>query len=47
MGVGGGVREDVSLFDWLTILPFLLFALLLTFPRTAVMLFRRMVAAGR
>jgi hypothetical protein len=47
MGVGGGVREDVSLFDWLTILPFLLFALLLTFPRAAVMLFRRMVGAGR
>jgi hypothetical protein len=47
MGVGGGVKQDVSLFDWLTILPFLLFALLLTFPRAAVLLFRRMVGAGR
>ncbi len=47
MGVGGGVRQDVSLFDWLTILPVVHFALLLTFPRAAVMLFRRMVGAGR
>ena len=47
MGVGGGVRQDVSLLDWLTILPFLLFALLLSFPRGAVLLFRWMVGAGR
>jgi hypothetical protein len=47
MGVGGGVRQDVSLLDWLTILPFLLFALLLSFPRGAVLLFRWMVGADR
>jgi len=46
-GVGGGVRQDVSLLDWLTILPFLLFALLLSFPRGAVLLFRWMVGADR
>jgi hypothetical protein len=47
MGVGGGVRQDVSLLDWLTILPYLLFALLLSFPRGAVLLFRWMVGADR
>lgn len=47
MGVGGGVKQGVSLLDWLTILPLLLFALLLSFPRGAVLLFRRMVGAGR
>jgi hypothetical protein len=47
MGAGGGMKQDITLFDGLTILPFLLFALLLTFPRAAVMLFRRMVGAGR
>ena len=47
MGVGGGVRQDVSLLDWLTILPFRLFALSLSFPRGTVLLFRWMVGAGR
>ncbi|MFN9164168.1 MAG: hypothetical protein ACK6DM_15905 [Alphaproteobacteria bacterium] len=47
MGVGGGVKQGVSLLDWLTILPLLLFALLLSFPRGAVLLFRRMVGACR
>jgi hypothetical protein len=47
MGVGGGVKADVSLLDWLTILPFLLVALLLSFPGGAVTLFRWMVGAGR
>jgi hypothetical protein len=46
MGVGGGVTQNVSLFDWLTILPFVLFALLLAFPDAAAWLFRRMVGAG-
>ena len=47
MGVGGGVKADVSLLDWLTILPFLLGALLLSCPGGAVTLFRWMVGAGR
>jgi len=46
MGMGGGIKVDVSLYDWLTILPFLLFALLLSFPGGAVALFRRMIRAG-
>ena len=47
MVIGGGVRQDVSLLDWLTIMPYLLFALLLSFPRGAVLLFRWMVGADR
>jgi len=47
MGVGGGVKEDVSLSDWFTILPFLLFALLLSFPDLLVALFRAMTRSGR
>lgn len=47
MGVGGGVRQDVSLSEWLLILPFLLFALLLSFPGGAVALIRWMIGASR
>ena len=47
MGVGGGVKADVTLTDWLTILPFLLFALLLSFPGGVVSLIRWMTGSGR
>jgi hypothetical protein len=47
MGTGGGVSPDVSPLDWLVILPFLLFALLLSFPGGVVALIRWMIGAGR
>ena len=47
MGVGGGVKADVTLTDWLVILPFLLFALLLSFPGGVVSLIRWMTGSGR
>lgn len=47
MGVGGGIRGDVSPLVWLVILPAWAFAVLLAFPGTAVWLFRSMIGAGR
>jgi len=47
MDVGGGVKANVSLLNWLTILPVLVFALLLAFPAGAVWLFRSLVRPGR
>jgi len=47
MDVGGGVKANVSLLNWLTILPVLVFALLLAFPGGAVWLFRSVIQSGR
>lgn len=43
----GGVSPDVSPLDWLVLLPFLLFSMLLSFPGGAVALIRWMFGAGR